>query len=453
MSAPARVWVAVLAAVTAAACGGGPSPPPTNLVLISLDTLTPSRMSTYGLARETTPAISTVAAAGVRFTNAFSPSPWTLPAHAAMLTGLYPSSLAPDPNDRRLYHGAPLLAELFRARGYRTGAVTGGGFVSKRFGVDRGFEDFHWAGAPAAVKWIEAHAGTPFFLFFHSYLAHAPYNDRRYVSDGAGERLASIYTKTPGASGIHTQVCCTGLEPSAAEREFLLALYDGGVARADEAVGMLWTALERLDLLDRTAVVVTSDHGEEFWDHLGRAAYHGHSLYDELLRVPLVWYEPGLPRPGSVVDAPVSLIDIVPTVAARFGLDLARTDGLDLRPLLSHRRWDVERALFGEGVRHGPTRASVRTARGKLIETLDETQHGEGAWAPVAVLAPEELYLPDDRGERRNVVANHSRLAASLRASLDAHRRAGAASPPASTIGPLDEETRERLRVLGYTEP
>src|SRR5262249_30570602 len=198
---------------------GGSGTGPLNVVLVSIDTLAPRRMSTYGASRPTTPAIDALARRGVRFTNAFSPSPWTLPGHAAMLSGRYPSSLSPDPNDSRLYQAAPLLATLFRRAGYRTAAHTDGGFLSHGFGVDRDFERFAdgeditpaeretLAAAGELVKagkvdeakrltaplaqrrdlttWVEeqlrAFGAAPFFLFLHTYVVHVPYLDRRYV--------------------------------------------------------------------------------------------------------------------------------------------------------------------------------------------------------------------------------------------------------------------------------
>ena len=119
-----------------------PRPLRANVILISLDTLAPAHMSAYGHDRLTTPAIDALAEDSLLFENAFSSSCWTLPAHASMLTGLYPKSLAADPNSFQLYKAAPLLSHRFQQNGYRTAAFTGGGYVSSFFGVHRGFEQF-----------------------------------------------------------------------------------------------------------------------------------------------------------------------------------------------------------------------------------------------------------------------------------------------------------------------
>jgi len=417
-------------------------------------------MSAYGASRETTPTVDRLRERSLLFSNAFSTSSWTIPAHASMLTGRYPSSLAPNPSDRRAFRAAPSLAQLFREAGYATAAFAGGGFLSKSFGVDRGFDVFEGgAGSavlPHAVEWLEQERTAPFFLFFHTYHVHIYYTDRRYVTDEQGGRLSSLFTAYPDPA-FRTACCDPDFEPTADEEEFTLALYDGGVAAADEMVAEIIGALERRGLMENTAIIFTSDHGEEFWEHTGKAAYHGHSLYDEILRIPFIWYEPGMQRAGQTVDAPVSLIDIVPTVAARFGLAApADLDGVDLGALIAAGEQLAPRPLFAEGILHGPQRWSVRTAKGKLITTpKPDVQAGEGKKYPVPTAAPVEVYLPDDTDERRNMATEQPGIRAELLTALREHRAAAATEPPGSPGKPGDElpdETTQRLRALGYVD-
>ena len=442
------LW-AVLA--MAASCS---STPPRNLVLISIDTLVPGRMSAYGNERPTTPHIDSLLGSAVRFTRAYSPAPWTLPAHASMLTGQYPSSLAPDPTDRRLFQVAPLLSMRFQQRGYDTAAVTGGSFLSRAYKADLGFDYFVEKGDVArATEWLDAHSAEPFFLFFHTYIAHAGYRDRRFVEGMDGGRLTAILEQDLEALALYRQISGSGIDPTPEEARFLRAFYDGGVARADEMVGRLVTTLDDLGVLDRTTIVITSDHGEEFWEHTGRAAYHGHSLYDELLRVPFIWYERGVRGAGKSRRQHVNLIDIVPTVAARFGLEIGEPlDGVDLSPLLEGDDWNVVRPLFAEGVRHGPDRRSVRTAAGKLIVS-EGPQRGEGLEFPIPLRAPRELYLADDEAEEKNRFGSGSAIERDLLDAL-AEREAVAPPPVPAIANPdLDAETREQLEALGYVEP
>ena len=227
-----------------------------------------------------------------------------------------------------------------------------------------------------------------------------------------------------------------------------------GVSWLSKIVGDLLAALSRLDLDQNTAVVITSDHGEEFRQHTQRSAYHGHSLYDELLRVPMIWYEPGLARPGQSQSELVSLLDIVPTAVARFGLAPASAlDGVDLSPLIDAGSWTRQRVLFGEGVRHGPPRFSVMTPNAKLIVTPDTTvQFGEGRKFPIPVRAPRELYLRDDPLEQRNRIDDGLPILAELETLLARHRALAANAEPARPVPKLDRDTRARLQELGYLQ-
>lgn len=441
-------WLALLVAL---ACSGR-SPQPSNLVLISLDTTAPRRMSTYGAVRETTPQISALASRGVLFRNAYTVSPWTLPAHASMMTGLYPSSLAPNPNDERLYLVKPMLAQMFRERGYETAAVTGGFYTAGDRGLRRGFDSFAEDGVEAAIRWLERDRKEPFFLFFHSYVAHEPYTDRRYVRDGEGGRVAKLY-RSESDRELSLQVKFAEIQPSDAEKEHVRALYDGGVAAADAMVGKIIETLRRLRLDDHTVVVVTSDHGEEFWEHTGRGAYHGHSLYDELLRIPLVWIDPQLDSVPRVVDAPVVLIDLVPTFLERFDLTpRSGLDGLDLRPLLRGEGALVERTLFAEGVRNGPPRSSIRARDALYIEVLDASIQNGKVLKPIPVLASEELYLAEDVGQQRNVANRYPALVARLKTELRSHQRRSTPAEPPVAVPALTREERRALESIGYLE-
>ena len=426
-----------------------------NIVLISIDTLRPDRLSSYGSTRNTSPALDALAEKGVRFTNAFSTSSWTLPAHASMLTGRYPSALAHDPDELRMDRAAPMLSSLLKESGYTTGAVTGRGWVTDALGFSQGFDYFKDRGhLPDAIKWINANHDRRFFFFYHTYIVHAPYQYRTFAAGYDGGRFEKVYSGK-GAEGLqHLDVCCRNVELTPSEKEFLLALYDGGIAKADEQVAEILAALEKFELLSNTIIIITSDHGEEFWEHTGRGAYHGHTLYDEMLRIPLIWFDPAIQSEQRVNSVPVSLVDIVPTLLARIGLKPPGSlDGEDLQPLLSGGDWANDRALFGEAVRHGPRRFSVQTSDAKLIVTPDiETQHGEGARYPVPIPAPRELYLADDIGEQRNVISMQSSLERDLLDRLDRHLAKRAAIVPDSENIPLDEETIENLRSLGYLQ-
>ena len=428
---------------------------PLNVLLISIDTLRPDHLSSYG-GRWPTPGFDGLAAQGVRFESAYSTSPWTLPAHASMLSGRYPASIDDDPNSFDLFREAGLVSVTLKEHGYATGAVTGGLYVGSKFGLDAHFDYFEEEAKnqdlARARRWLAEHGREPFFFFFHTYVVHAPYEDRRYA-EGDGGRLKEIY-EGGVLNAPHMAVCCAGFSPTREERDFLIALYQGGVAAADRKVAALWKLLGDLGLRDETLVVVTSDHGEEFWEHTGRAAYHGHTLYDELLRVPLIWVDPERRGSARVVTEPVSLVDIVPTVLGRLGLEVPPSlDGVDLAPLLEDGRWNVDRVLLAEASRNGPERYSVRSDLGKLIVTVDPAvQRGEGVKFPVPVRAPVELYDAADAAESHDLAGQEPERVRMLRQHVDPRIRRLPSGRSSGSLEGLDDETRRKLRALGYAE-
>ena len=451
-----RLTRGTIVALLLAVVSGCADDRPMNVLLISLDTLRADRVSSYGGARST-PAIDGLADRGIRFENAFTTSPWTLPAHVSMLSGRYPGSIEDNPNSLKLFGRTRILSTMLKQHGYATGAVTGGIYLGKMFGLVPSFDDYRVDKAErninSALKWLREHADRPFFFFYHTYIVHAPYKDRRFAQGLDPGRLAGIYDR--GAlNDQHYAVCCRGIRPTAGERRYLESLYDGGVARADERVADLWKALGDLGLQGNTLVILTSDHGEEFWEHTGRAAYHGHTLYDELLRIPLIWSDPTIRNSGRVVTEPVSLIDIVPSVLARLGIPVpSDVDGLDLAPLIENGEWDMERVLFAEGSRNGPERKSVRSREGKLIFTPHpDQQGGEGEAYPVPVRAPVELYDAGDSSESLNLAGKRPDQVAALMKYLEPRLERMPEDLSAGSLEDLDDETRSELRALGYTE-
>jgi len=445
----AASFILSLALVWLSSCSTQPLP---NVVLISIDTLRPDRLGCYGGPRPTSPAIDELAKIGILFQNAFTPSPWTVPGHASMLTGMYPSSLSSNPVDFRMYRQGRLLSSMLQDAGFDTGAVTGGGFVSSKLGVSEGFDFFKDEGtAEDAVEWIRQREERPFFLFFHTFEVHAPFTDKRFAKEADAGTLAGIY-QDKKLGEIHHRVACEAAELTASEKEYLVALYDGGIARADEMVAELIHSLKSRRLFDRTIVIITSDHGEEFWEHTGRGAFHGHSLYNELLRVPLIWLDPEIPH-GQVSDQPVSILDIVPTLVSRLDLEEEGPfDGLDIGPILEgHTEESIRRRfLFGEAVYTGPIRYSVRSIAAKLIRTPEPAKQigPKKSCLPVKAPAENELFLREDPGEITNRFAEYPDLAKELQIHL--HRHIERPVKIRNSQETIDQETIKKLRSLGY---
>jgi protein O-mannosyl-transferase len=433
-------------------------------VLILLDTLRPDHLSVYGYERPTSPTLEQLAARGAVFEQAISSAPWTLPAVAALLAG-DASARSYDPLRRQLLRST--VERLVRA-GYATAAFTEGGFVSHYFGLDRGFLEFHeqegivhLGGADkepapdardlidetftAAQRWLEAHRDEPFFLLIHTYEPHAPYT-RRHFAEGL----------EPGRFGPHFTLDDVralqrgGLEPTPAELAYISALYDGGILASDRQVGRLLKQLERLGLTDRTLVVVTSDHGEELGEHFAsHTGDHGHSLRDNLVRVPLIIANPALRGGRRRVAAQVRSVDILPTIAAALGVALpADLAGADLAPLLRGAR-EPERIAVGGFTKAGPKRAFVRTGAFKYIENTG----GEGPRPLRSPPPPRQLYdLVADPAERHNQIDAQPEAAAQLQALLHREQALGGETTPGGEPDALPAAVRERLRALGYAE-
>lgn len=419
-----------------------------NIILISVDTLRADHLGYAGYARPTSPSIDRLAREGIIFRQAIASSNWTLPSHASMLTGLQPARHgAVDFAFSPLRPDVETLAESLWDVGYETGAFTGGGFVT--FGLDQGF-DRYWmpvsgtAKGPSIVEtltrakqWIAARPHTPFFLFLHTYAVHLPYEppppyNLMFDPDYSGPYVNGFSMKDNVRVGKH---------PDSATVKRLIALYDGELRHFDAQLGTLIDYVRNGGFGDRTCVVLTSDHGEEFNEH-GEMFHRRARLYDELLRIPLIVWCPNRYPGGQVVDTPVSLVDITPTILDMAGAPLPRDgDGRSLEPALLgstlEPRFTISEVDGSLEALPGAVRA-VRSTTHKLIEsTLDGTTR---------------LFdLTQDPGETTDVRSQQPTVAAAMSAELAPLPSPGPSPPPD------DEQRREAavvewLRQLGYFE-
>ena len=432
--------------------GDGKAP---NVLLISIDTLRPDHLGSYGYERATTPNIDRLARDSVRFDQAFSTSGWTLPAHASMFTGLLPC----HHGSTRFGHDTPLaqahdtIAERFRAAGYVTAAFTGGVFVSLDLGFDQGFDMYRDPGfLPAqqprfaeivaqAERWIEAPGAGPFFLFLHTYEVHMPYNppppyNRAFAGAADGPFADGVTMKQMVALGT------TREQVPRAEVRQLEALYDGGIRSMDAALGDLLAFLDARGLAQNTCVALTSDHGEEFQEH-GNLFHHHGKLYDEIVRVPLIIHCPPRLPAGTVVDVPVSLTDLMPTLLDLADLPaLPGLDGRSLLPTLASGAWPDRPIISGTdgsaAGRVGVTRAIRRDGLKLITSTLPD-------------LPPQQLFdLTSDPGEQLDLHAVRPAAVAALSSALTT----AIARPFGESVDARipDAATVERMRALGYAE-
>jgi arylsulfatase A-like enzyme len=450
----------VVLALGAAACAREPSGPPRNLILISLDTLRPDHLSCYGHARETSPAIDALAARGVRFADASSSAPWTLPAHTTMFTGLYPSHHGVKDYSHRLPAESVTLAEILAARGFQTWAVINTwNIADPRFEIFQGFAPEHLRYVKEAVPGasggqvilntgaevektarellLQRDPARPFFLFAHFYDAHTDFTpDPEYR-----ERFVSSYPgKLDGSTGQLMAIRAQGLRLGESDLRFLRELYEAEIRQLDDVLARFFEFLEEQDLDEDTLIVLTSDHGEEFQEHGG--LLHGRTQYEELLRVPLILAGPGIPR-GRVVEEPVGLIDLLPTILARFDFaPAAGLVGIDLAPAWSGGSLP-QRVLFGEADHNNVVDGKPVIDIKRMARLGSEKLHLDRLDGKV------QLYdLSADPREQRDLSATSPERVELLRAAL-ARFQGGAATGEASGAE-LSKENLELLRKLGY---
>lgn len=412
-------WALALAALVTACGDRAASTRGHNLLLVTIDTLRADHVGAWGCPGAETPNLDRLAREGARFAQAGSPAPLTLPAHASMLSGRLPPHHGLRLNGvGRFPEKTETLASRLQTAGYRTGAFVAAFVLDRRFGLDRGFEHYDddiprdtQAGLEAerpgsqvvdrALAWLTSGDQRPFFIWVHLYEPHAPY-----------------------------------LPPEPFAARLAGRPYDGEIAAADAQLGRLLAALDSGGQAERTVVAVAGDHGEALGEH-GELT-HGLLLYEPSLHVPLVLRAPHILPADWVVQTPVSLVDLAPTLAGLLEQPWPVSPGVgsdwrDLSARLRRRREPDATELYAES--HYPTSfgwsalAALRRGSLKYIE------------AP----RPELYDLARDRGESSNLVAQYETEASSL-----ASRLAALAPAAADTKDDVDAEARARLASLGY---
>jgi arylsulfatase A-like enzyme len=427
------------------------------VVLVSIDTLRADHLGVYGYRRPTSPTLDRLAAESLVFARAFATAPWTLPSHASLLTGLYPEehgagrSESTDP----LPAGVPTLAEILRGAGYRTLAFTAGGVMSRRSGLDRGFEVWREhtranlrSVLPGVFDELGTHVERPFFLFLHTYDVHGPYEQppdaRTFRADGGDPRVTPAEWERIVRMGHHRYQRFErfrGLED-------VVAAYDSGIRFVDTALAGLFERLREVGAWEGALVVVTSDHGESLYD---RALYvsHTYTLHDEVIRIPLLVRLPEARRVGRREEL-VDLVDLVPLVLEELGLaPPARISGSN--PLSRAEGSAPPKTLVRGEASHTGQRY-VRSTRWKLVSGTGARPATTGIPASLRdrFEGGEEWFdLQSDPGERRSLVwREEAGDLGPLRAALDAVPQVARGGMPAH----LAEEEAALLRELGYAE-
>lgn len=420
----------------------GPPATGPSIVLVSIDTMRADHVGSAGYEPATTPFLDELASRGVRYSRAYATSSWTAPSVASMLTGLYPGrhgvTRGHVGRQRRVVEqqalpvAAPTLAERLRAAGYRTYAATANGHLAPELGFARGFDDYRHIGfgplrrlrpeVDAVVAQLEGEGA--WFLWIHVFDPHAPYLPYGSALDrlwpAPRERFEDL-------ERLRIARRANDLDLTGERGLYLQALYDSELRRVDDFLRGLDEQLPGDPLW-----LVTSDHGEEFGDHGGHG--HGNNLFEETIRVPWVMRYPEDAHAGTVVHAPVSLVDLAPTLlSAASAAPLAITDGVVLDPTSP----GVERVVFASLSRGGQRRAAIDGTL-KLDSKLPD-----GA----------RLFdLDADPHERSDLMSARRADAARLQVDLVEHEERMNAGRLEGSRLEADEDTAAQLRALGYAQ-
>ena len=466
-----------MAALLAVAAAGGCAAPELELpvetvVLVSIDSLRADHLGAYGYEPPTSPTIDALARDGVVFERAYSTTSWTLPSHASLLTGLDNVAHGVVDAGTRLPEAIETLAESLSQTGIRTTGFFSGPYLHPTFGMGQGFDTYRDCTSLAAEiaerrlsprdhivshqdvtnptlleaigDWLEEAPGGRHFVFIHMWDVHYDYvPPERYVELFDPDYGGSL----DGRNFVFNDRIRPDMRPR--ELEHLIALYDGEIRYTDDTLGTLLGLFEEAGLLERAAVIVTADHGEEFFEH-GKKG-HRNNLFEESVRIPLVLQLPGFSPPRARVDEVVSLVDVYPTVCELFAVACdPRRPG---RSLLGFLRGE---AAPGRGdALTELTRDSRKTRLLSLVRRDDKV-----------VLRPRRAtadYYPDVARERdgesgaeqelaerdpdaRSILGQLHRRVEEARA-LGAELAGGAREAPA-----VDPRMQQQLESLGYAE-
>ena len=420
-----------------AASGAGATP--ANVVLIVIDSIRADHLSCYGYERETTPELDALAAQSVRYANAFSQAPWTTPSIASMLSSQYPTALGIRHAKSALSDDLVLLPEVLRDHGFITGAVISHSFTSAKWGFSQGFDSFDESNilgyesvtspgvTASAIRFLDRQREGAFFLFLHYFDPHFAYVNHDRFSFGAG---AEDYAGPVKSGQEFLPLAKQRAQLERADVEELNRLYDSELALTDHYIGKVLDHLRTLGLFEDALIIVTGDHGEEFMDHgmLG----HAKTLYNELVSVPLIIKFPR--GSAAVVETPVALVDLYPTVLDVLGLEAA--PALVGRSLLSIDAAGEVRPVFCETSRRRELRGIVADGY-KLVLDLETGEQ-------------QLFHLANDADENEDLSAALPGRVESMMEPLQQWMRDEGEVVLRERNLELDPEERERLRRLGY---
>lgn len=456
---------------------------PQGVILVLVDTLRRDHLDLYGHGRETAPHLARIAREGATFNNAVAQATWTKASVPSIQTGLYPLTHTVHEFDGRLPNSAQTIAEIYRDAGYATVAFSSVMFTGKFSNLHQGYEELHEFTSltdplhsktsreyvDRLLPWLEQHGDSPFFVFLHVFDPHDPFEPHRpYNTLWADPSLRAEHKRREHEvqKVINHPILKRFIMPSREELEsvdipadefisYNQDWYDGSIREMDTQLGRLVERLQTLGLADKTLIVFTSDHGEEFLDH-GRT-FHGHTLYGELTNVPLVFWSPDRIEAGLSSDAVVESVDILPTLLQISGIDVPEVvQGDSLLPLMGGGggAWEA-RPAFSQQARTVHPFGTFDPAIGRYAVTTDEWKLIHNVHRRPHMPEFELFEVKQDPLNQNNVAEEHPEVVKELAAEIDRWRdNAESAMLPsdAEAMDAMDADELEKLRNLGYIQ-
>lgn len=437
------------------------------VLLITVDTLRRDALTTYNPTGGLTENMDRIGRDGTIFDNAYSASSWTLPSVASIMTGLPPRTHGATDWAAILPTEFDTIAEHLSDAGYRTAAMGDNFFLAPRGNMSQGFHYYRWYPTPwiqaqafragfahwlwtlpllgltsteslsdNAITWVKEHADEDFFFWLHLYDPHVPFTPpEEYMPGGTYPERGSGFWAVPRVRIGHTA-------RTAEERAWIRSLYDAEVRYVDHHIGELLDTLENLGIYDDTLIILTSDHGEEFWDHDGFE--HGHTLYNELIHVPLMVKLPG-GGAGARVATNVSTQALLPTITELTGLDVAAPD--PNTPSFAPLAKDPDAYYPDHPIASGAI---------LYYSDMDSVIQGNEKFIEDHVTGRERLFnLESDPGEHNSLLESHPSETGAGRAALDALTEHGNAlresfGGDATLEHDISDQDKEALRSIGY---
>jgi arylsulfatase A-like enzyme len=419
-----------------------------NIILISIDTLRADHLGCYNYPRDTSPSVDKFREDAILFRRCTAQSSSTLTSHASILTSLIPSHHgAFFTRGQALPDNIKTMAELLKEKGYRTISFNDGGQIAPQFGLTQGFDKYESMSdkikaehlnfnriVTKTMTWLDENPAEKFFLFLHTYETHHPYTPKK-------RQLKLFESNYKG--DLNWQVTVEMIEKinkgeiklTGEDKQHIINTYDAEIRSMDESFGLLIDYLKKKKLYDNTLIIFTSDHGEEFGEH-GTWAMHSHTLFNELLHVPLLFKLPGSKFASRKVNHLVLSIDILPTVMDLLGEKMSKDfEGSSLVPLI--KGIPPKKPVFAISQRdmqqtYVSAYWSVMTRKWKLYDA--------------------KLYdILNDPGELKDISAAHEELKTSLQKYALKYMKRRDKKFTGEKIT-LDDELRKKLKSLGYLD-